>query len=173
MARSLIFAPALGALMLVACGDNDPQAPQPPIDEAESTAPLPDRPPVGAGWSMVSSGEGVALRLEEDGALAAAIACLRNPARLHAETDRFQPVMSEDRFTLGVGGEAYALAADLEADREAGVEASGDIPPGLLDRLEAGGEITFNYGALNLGPFPAIPEADRAAFVAACRETAG
>ena len=81
--------------------------------------------------------------------------------------------MSEDRFTLGVGGEAYALAADLEADREQGVEASGDIPPGLLDRLEAGGEITFNYGALNLGPFPAIPEADRAAFAAECRAAAG
>jgi hypothetical protein len=170
MSRFLMTAPIMGALVLAACGQ---QAPQPPVDEGESVAPMPEQPPVGPGWTRVSSGEGAALRLEEDGALVAAIACLRSPARLHAETDRFQPVMSEDRFTLGVGGEAYALAADLEADREQGVEASGDIPPGLLDRLEAGGEITFNYGDLNLGPFPAIPEADRAAFVAECRETAG
>ena len=84
MARSLIFAPALGALMLVACGDNDAQAPGPPVDEAESTAPLPDQPPVGAGWSMVSSGEGVALRLEEGGDLIAGIACMRDPAGLRA-----------------------------------------------------------------------------------------
>ncbi len=173
MARSLILAPALGALLLAACGDNNAQTPQPPMDEAESTAPLPDQPLVGAGWSMVSSGEGVALRLEEGGELIAALACMRNPAGLRVESDRFQPVMSEDRFTVGAGDEAYALAADLEAGRERGVEASGEIPADLLDRIEAGEEIAFNYGAQNLGPFPAIPEADRAAFAAECRETAG
>ena len=173
MARSLIFAPALGALMLVACGDNDAQTPGPPIDEAESTAPLPDAPPVGAGWSMVASGEGVALRLEEGGDLIAAVACTRDPAGLRAESDRFERVMSEDRFTVGAGDEAYALAADLEAGRERGVEASGDIPADLLDRIEAGEEIAFNYGAQNLGPFPAVPEADRDAFLAECREIAG
>ena len=172
MARSLIIAPALGALMLVACGDNDARTPQPPIDEAESAAPLPDAPPVGAGWSMVSSGEGVALRLEEGGDLIAAVACTRDPAGLRAESDRFERVMSEDRFTVGAGDEAYALAADLEAGRERGVEASGDIPADLLDRIEASEEIAFNYGAQNLGPFPTVPEADRDAFVAECREIA-
>ena len=170
MARFLMTAPIMGALVLAACGQ---QGPQPPVDEGESVAPMPEHPPLGPGWTRASSGEGVALRLEEDGALVASIACLRNPARLHAETDRFEPVMSEDRFTLGVGGEAYALAADLEAEREAGVEASGDIPADMLDRLESGGEITFSYGALNLGPFVAVPEADRAAFAAECREAAG
>lgn len=173
MARSLIFAPALGALMLVACGDNDARTPQPPIDEAESMTPLPDAPPVGAGWSMVSSGEGVALRLEEGGELIASLGCMRDPAGLRVESDRFQPVMSEDRFTIGAGDEAYAMAANLEAERERGVEASGDIPADLLDRIEAGGEIAFNYGAQNLGPFPAVPEADRDAFLAECREIAG
>ena len=173
MARSLIFAPALGALLLVACSDNDAQTSQPPIDEAESAAPLPDEPPVGAGWSMVSSGEGVALRLEEGGELIASLACMRDPAGLRVESDRFQPVMSEDRFTIGAGDEASAMAANLEAERERGVEASGDIPADLLDRIEAGGEIAFNYGAQNLGPFPAVPEADRDAFLAECREIAG
>jgi hypothetical protein len=173
MPRSLIFAPALGALLLAACGDNDAGAPRPAADAAESIAPLPDQPPFGAGWSMISSGEGVALRLEEGGNLIAAIACKRGPSRLRAESDRFQPVMSEDRFTIGAGDEAFAMAANLEAERERGVEASGDIPTDLLDRIEAGGEIAFNYGAQNLGPFPAIPEADRQAFVAECREIAG
>ena len=53
------------------------------------------------------------------------------------------------------------------------MEASGDIPADLLDRIEAGEEIAFNYGAQNLGPFPAVPEGDREAFVADCREIAG
>lgn len=173
MSRSLVLAPAVGALLLVACGDDRPPAPQPATDEAESAAPLPEEPPVGPGWSLISSGEGVSLRLEEGGDLIASIACLRDPAGMRAESDRFQRVMSEDRFTVGVGDEAYALAADLEADRDQGVEASGDIAPDLLNRLAAGGEIAFNYGAQNLGPFPAVPEADRDAFVEDCREIAG
>ena len=52
------------------------------------------------------------------------------------------------------------------------MEASGDIPADLLDRIEASEEIAFNYGAQNLGPFPTVPEADRDAFVAECREIA-
>ena len=173
MARSLIFAPALGALMLVACGDNDARTPQPPIDEAESAAPLPDAPPVGAGWSMVSSGEGVALRLEEGGDLIAAVACTRDPAGLRKKAEQLRRKTYAECFTIGAGDEAYAMAADLEAERERGVEASGDIHADLLDRIEAGGEIAFNYGAQNLGPFPAVPEADRDAFLAECREIAG
>lgn len=163
MARTLMFAPIMGVLLLAACG------------EAETPPPVspPAPPPAQAGWSLVSSDEGVTLRLEQDGGLTASLACLRAPARLQAATDRFTPVMSEDRFTIGAGGEAYALAADLEAGREEGVEAFGDIPADLLDRLQTGGEIAFNYGAQNLGPFPAVTEADITAFVAECRAIAG
>lgn len=166
MPRALIFMPVAGALLLAACGDDDAPAPQPSMDETQSPA------PAGAGWSRVSSDEGVALRLEQNGELTASIACLRDPARLRAESDRFQPVMSEDRFTIGAGDEAFALAADLEAGRERGVEASGDIPGDLLDRIETGQAMAFNYGAQNLGPFPVVSEADRNGFVATCREIA-
>ena len=161
MTRAPMFVFA-GALVLAACGE--PNAPPPPA---------PEPPPVEAGWTLTSGAEGATLRLEAEDGLDAAIACLSGPARFEAATDRFTPVMSEDRFTVGVGGEAYALAADLQAERERGVEASGDIPADLPDRLEAGGEITFHYGALNLGPFPAVAEADRAAFVRACRDAGG
>jgi hypothetical protein len=173
MARPLIFAPVVGAFLLFGCGDDEPRTPGAPIQEAESAAPGGDQPLARARWSLLSSGEGVALRLEEGEDLIAGIACMRAPAGLRAESDRFQPVMSEDRFTIGAGDEAYALAADLQAGRERGVEASGDIPGDLLNRIEAGGEIAFNYGAQNLGPFPAVPEADREAFVTDCREMAG
>ncbi|MFN4296575.1 MAG: hypothetical protein ACK4FB_07005 [Brevundimonas sp.] len=168
-----ISAFVMGALLLAACGDSEPLAPQSPTTRTKGVAPAAEPPFAGADWSRITSGEGVALRLEEEGDLIAAVACIRAPARLRVESDRFQPIMSEDRFTIGAGDEAYALAANLEAVRERGVEASGDIPADLLGRIEAGGEIAFNYGAQNLGPFPAVPETDRAAFVAECREIAG
>jgi hypothetical protein len=170
MTRLWISASLTGALLLTACGDNEPQTPANPTEDAAIPA---EEPFAGAGWTLVASGEGVALRLEAGGDLIAAVACTRNPARLEAESDRFQRIMSEDRFTIGAGDEAYALAADLEAERAQGVEASGAIPADLLDRLEAGGAIAFNYGAQSLGPFPAVPEADLETFVADCREIAG
>ena len=173
MTRLWISASVTGALLLAACGDNEPPTSQPPATDAERPALTPEQALTNADWSLVASGEGVALRLEGEDDLIAALACMRDPAGLRAETDRFRPIMSEDRFTVGVGGEAYALAADLEADRERGVEASGDIPADLLDRLQAGGEIAFNYGAQNLGPFPAVSPADRDAFLAGCREALG
>lgn len=173
MTRLWISASVTGALLLAACGDSEPRPSQPSVNGAETPTPPPEQALASAGWSVIASGEGVALRLEGDNDLIAAVACMRDPAALRAETDRFQPIMSEDRFTVGVGGEAYALAADLQADRAKGVEASGDIPADLLDRLAAGGEIAFNYGAQNLGPFPAISPTDRDAFVAGCREAVG
>ncbi|MFN3815655.1 hypothetical protein [Brevundimonas sp.] len=172
MTRLWISASAIGALLLAACSGEDPPAAQPPVRGPDSAIAA-EQPFHGAGWSLVASGEGVALRLAADGEVIAGVACMRGPARLQVESDRFQPIMSEDRFTVGAGDEAYALAADLAAERERGVEASGEISVDLLDRLEAGGAIAFNYGAQSLGPFPAVPEAYRDAFVAVCREIAG
>lgn len=166
MSRALIVTSLAGVLLLAACGDPD-ASPPPPADAA------PASPPTGAVWTAMTDDEGVALRLVENGDLTASIACLRDPVRLRAESERFQPVMSEDRFTIGAGDEAFALAADLEAGRERGVEAFGDISADLLDRIAAGQAIAFNYGAQTLGPFPAAPQADRDAFVAACRQIAG
>jgi hypothetical protein len=173
MTRLWTSASVMGALLLAACGDSEPRPSQPPANEAERPALTPEQALTNADWSLIASGEGVALRLEGQDDLIAGVACMRDPAGLRVETDRFRPIMSEDRFTVGVGGEAYALAADLQADRERGVEASGDIPADLLDRLAAGDEIAFNYGAQNLGPFPAVAPADRDAFVAGCREALG
>ncbi|MEH6665653.1 MAG: hypothetical protein V7678_12435 [Brevundimonas sp.] len=164
---------ALGVVLLAACSDTAPRTAEAPASPAPDAV-RPGEPPfAGASWTLDASGEAAALRLEEGGDLVAGLACLGGPARLRAESDRFQPIMSEDRFTVGAGEEAYALAADLQAARERGVEASGAIPRDMLDRLEDGGAIAFNYGAQNLGPFPAVPEAELRAFVERCRALAG
>ena len=82
-----------------------------------------------ATWSRVSSGEGEALRLQAGAELVASLVCRADGSGLHAATDRFKPVMSEERFTIGAGDEAFTLVANLAADRAQGVEASGEIHP--------------------------------------------
>ena len=97
------------------------------------------------------------------------LACLSD-GRLMASGEVLNAIGSEDRLTVGVGGEAYALAADLEADRQGGVEGYGEIPEDLLARLEAGGEIGLSYGSQTVGPYPGPDEAEATAFAAACRD---
>ena len=157
--------------LLAACGD-EARAPRVEPERVVDGAVTPDPSEASGLWSLVSSDEGVALRLEDDGELIASLACRGRPARLEAATDRFDPIMSEDRFSVGVGDEVFALAADLEAGRARGVEASGDIPGELLDRLEHGGAIAFNYGAQNQGPFPAVGQPDLGVFARYCRTLA-
>ena len=49
-------------------------------------------------WTRLSSGEGEVLRLDEGGDVIASLVCRTDGSGLHAATDRFQPVMSEERF---------------------------------------------------------------------------
>lgn len=161
----------VAASLFAACGESPAPAPEPATNPGPAA---PAEPPAAtSSWTRLSSGEGEVLRLDEGGDVIASLVCRADGSGLHAATDRFQPVMSEERFTVGAGDEAFTLVANLEADRPRGVEASGAIPPDLLARIDDGEAISFNYGAQNLGPFPSIAASDRSAFTTACREIAG
>ena len=160
------------ANLIAACGESPGPNPEPAQAAAPALPPPAEPPEAVARWSRLSSGEGEALRLEDEAGLIASLVCRADGSGLHAASDRFQPVMSEERFTVGAGDEAFTLVANLDADRPRGVEASGEIPPDLLARIEAGELVAFNYGAQNLGPFPSMPADDARAFAAACRDIA-
>lgn len=159
----------LSAVALTACDSSAPDA-----DVQTPPAPAPEPAPAPANddptWSASAVGDGRALVLSGPrGEEMMRLACLAD-GRLMASGEVLNEIGSEDRLTVGVGGEAYALAADLEADRAGGVEGYGDIPEDLLARLEAGGEIGLSYGAQTVGPYPGPDEAEATAFAAACRE---
>jgi hypothetical protein len=134
----------LAAALLVGCGDASAPA-APPSNITDTPASGPVQP--AAAWERVSSGEGEALRLQAGAELVASLVCRTDGSGLHAATDRFKPVMSEERFTIGAGNEAFTLVANLAANRAQGVEASGEIPPGFIERVETGQPVSFNYGA--------------------------
>jgi hypothetical protein len=165
-----ILIAVLTASTLIACGDAS--SPSQVTEEGPATAapPAPATPATAATWSRLSSGEGEALRLEDNGELIALLVCRADGSGLHAGSDQLSPVMSEERFTVGAGDEAFTLVADLATPRPRGVQASGPIPADFLNRVEAGEPVTFNYGAHTLGPFPSIPAADARAFAGACRD---
>lgn len=157
---------------LAACGDGAGTPASAPVD-ARPVEVGPPATQAAAPWTLKTAADGASLRHQVDAAPGFEIACRRAPARLEAVAEGLTPIGSEDRFTLGVGDEAFALVADLEAERASGVEASGPIPADLLDRLARGQALSVSYGAQTVGPLEAVPEAERAAFVAACHEIVG
>ena len=159
----------LSAAALAACDSGAPDADvqTPPAPEpAPAPAPAPDSP----AWTTDAAGDSRILILSGPrGSEIMRLACLAD-GRLMASGEVLNEIGSEDRLTVGVGGEAYALAADLEADRAGGVEGYGEIPEDLLTRLEDGGEIGLSYGAQTVGPYPGPDQAAATAFADACRE---
>lgn len=151
---------AMTAVALAGCEAPGPEAPAAP---PASPAPAPAE-----AFTWTAAGDGSALVLTDaGGAPLMRLACPAGSGQLHVVGETFEEIGSEDRLTVGVGDEAFALAADLEAPRTSGVEASGAVPADLLDRLEAGGEVSLHYGNQKAGPAPAPVEA--ASFIAACR----
>lgn len=136
-----------------------------PAEPAPVQAPAPE-PAATLAWTAADDGSTLVLTDAGGGALIR-LACPSGSGQLHVVGETLEEIGSEDRLTVGVGDEAFAMAADLEAPRTAGVEASGAMDADLLDRIEAGGEISLSYGAQTVGPAPG-PE-DATAFVAACR----
>lgn len=163
--RRLALCAALAAVS--ACQEPADPAPAPAPDPAPAPAPGPT-----ADWRSTSSGEGVGLTLVEAGRPVITLSCLRSPEGFRATVPGFTKIGSEERLSVGSGGEAFALVADLASDQP-GVAATGEIPTGLLDRIEQGGAVSASYGAQTTGPHPA-PTAEQArAFLTDCREIAG
>lgn len=158
------FAAAFSAtLVLTGCG-REPTADAPPAP-TESAAPS-------QRWEAVASDEGTAIALLGEGDTQLFhLACLNGPSRMAAIAQPFLIVASEERLTLGVGDEAYALVVDTQSDQP-GVRGEAVIDEGLLSRLAAAGEIEAVYGTQRAGPY-ALPDAETlAAFIEGCRAIA-
>lgn len=155
------------AATLVLTGCQEAGTSQPPA------APPAEAPEPALRWESVSGGEGEALVLLDGGDRPLLhLACLDGPARMTARALEFRRIGSEERLTLGVGGEAFLLVADPMRE-DPGVYAEGPIEPDLLDRFLTTTEISAVYGAQQLGPHAAPEPAQRERFVAGCREIAG
>jgi hypothetical protein len=159
---------------LAACGRQD--AGDSPAGEARTSARAQPASAIAPGlaWTTRVTGVGVSMTLTEaNGAPVMQLACTRDPAEMTLVVDRFRPVGSEDRLTLGVGEEPFVFVADLRTERPSGVEAAAPISEALLERLEAAQSVSAVYGAQQVGPhIPPDAEAARI-FSSACRAVAG
>src|SRR3546814_17825835 len=98
------------------------------------------------------------------------IACLDDPARLVVQVPAFEPVMSEDRFALGLGAEPVTLVADpYEQELQTGVRGEGPVPENFAALLDEAAEVRALYGAQQAGPHPAPQSALKERLVDACR----
>lgn len=170
------LSPVLAAsLLLSACaGAADDQA-APAGNAATPVAPPPTaRPgrPSQGGWDLQSSGEGAALvLLSAPDRAAIRLFCPSAGNRLLVNVPGFRAVGSEERLSVGSGGEVATLVADTRGDRQrGGVTGSGEVPANLAALIV--GPVAVNYGAQNSGPHPAPPAELARSFVAACTDRA-
>lgn len=148
--------PAIAAALLAGCG-------RAPEDSASPTA----APAEAGGWDLRSSGEGVTLALASGGGAALRLSCPAGRRQLTVTVAAFEPIASEERLSIGSGGDAHALVADSRGDgKRGGVTASGPVPANLAALLA--GPVSASYGAQASGPHEAPPADLAAAFVAAC-----
>ncbi|NJC40593.1 hypothetical protein GGQ87_000851 [Brevundimonas alba] len=147
-------------LALAACNQPDAPAPTAPVEPL----PIPSKPPLveppAAPVSMGFVDAGGVERLQ--------LACREDAPAFRITVPGFRSIGSEDRLTLGVGDEAFAHAADLEASGP-GVTGGGPLEADLLDRLARGEPVRAVYGAQSIGPLQAGQPSDLPAFTQRCR----
>lgn len=154
---------------LVLTGCQEPSAP--PETAAETAARLAAQAPQ-ATWVEITGADGAAVTLLGEGDRQLAhLACLSGPARVEVIDRTFTKVRSEERLTLGLDDEAFALVADLERETP-GVVGVGTLDPALLDRLASARAISLVYGGQRSGPFEAPDAEVMGRFVTACRALA-
>lgn len=162
-------AAAVALLLAVACSD---RAPPEAGDDSSPAAASPEpaeAPAAGApGWNLQSSGGGVALALlGGSGEALVRLFCPAGRQVLLVNVPEFKPVGSEERMSLGSGGQVVVLVADSSGDpQRGGVSAAGPTPDNLAALI--GGPVAVNYGAQDSGPHPAPPAQAARAFAAAC-----
>lgn len=174
--RDLIF---LLPLLLAACGEpvSKYERDDPVAAPAPEPAALPPVQPAAAApvlaWTHVSHDDGAALVLQEDGKDVLRLTCVRGEG-LTVHANRFKPVDSEERMTVGAGDVAVTLVATADATRNPpAVKATGPLEPAFLAAVENGQKIAANHGAQDAGPFDAPPPAIARAFVTGCRGEGG
>lgn len=173
--KSLLL--VLLTVVLAAC---TPPASETPADHTEIEPPQPSGPPApdnlpeaittpaaAPAWEMITSGEGVTLRYDQDGKPVMSIACLTQPSRLIAQGPSIERIASEERLSLGIGEEAVTLVAEL-GRAGPGVTGEGAAPPELQRLLDAAGQVSLVYGARTIGPVPAPADEQKKALAEAC-----
>lgn len=159
----------VATIVITGCSPAEKAAEAPPAAPAASEPAQPAPIQAGPKWDVVSSGEGSALVLNDAaGEPVMQWACMSGPARLIVRVQPFNPVGSEERLSIGVDNEAYALVA-ASTKPGPGVQAEGEIFPDLLQRLPTATSIAASYGAQTVGPHMPPSKEQAEAFVAACR----
>ena len=171
MNRKLSFALILLAGAAVAsCGD-PVRAPANGVEDNVSTANAAAPATADGSWELLASGEGTALRLARGEGAAIHLFCPSLSGRLVVNVPGFDAIASEERLSLGSEGTVVALVADSGGDAlRGGVSAEGPVPAELATIIA--GPISASYGAQSVGPLAPPDAADRAAFLAACRQNA-
>lgn len=110
-------------------------------------------------WESATGERGTGLRLiDEGGAVAMSIFCPEAGTRLVVGVRSFDPIGSEDRFSLALGQEPVTLVAD-PTRQKTGVTAEGAVPDKFSDLLQKAERIGAFYGSQQIGPHPAPPKA--------------
>lgn len=165
-------------LLLLACDGHDDRRVSP--SQTVSDLPSSTAPPIFPGgqrssgdrWDLQASGEGTALALlgRSDGTIIR-LFCPSSEKKLIVNVRSFRPIGSEERFSIGSGGEAVALVADPHGDaKRGGVSGTGAPPPNLAEVLA--GPLSASYGAQTTGPHAPVPAELSRLFVAACQPEA-
>jgi uncharacterized membrane protein len=142
-----------------------------PATPAASASPAasPVPPASAARWHLQSSGDGTALVFPASGAAAIRLFCPAGGRQLLVNLPAARPIGSEERLSVGSGGEVVALVADTKGDRlRGGVSGTGAVPANLPALIA--GPVSASYGNQVSGPHPAPPADLAERFVAACRD---
>ena len=179
-----LMCPAFVGLTLAACSSDAEPVPNNGADVPDQTAqaPAPERPmpqtdagmtfPSGK-WQMVSSGEGDGLSFEvgEGDPGKVHLFCASGKDNLLVNVSTFQPVGSEERMTIGSGGEVVTLVADPAGDDlRGGVSGQGPVPEALRTMLTGSQGLGVNYGAQDFGPLPPDPASMASDFARGCTD---
>ncbi len=170
------FAPIVAlALLLLACGGPNDARNAPSATASNNSSPAAPSTPGGPKaseqrWDLQSSGEGVALALlGQSGGTVIRLFCSSGGKTLLVNVGSFRLIGSEERLSIGSGGEAVALVADPRGDAQrGGVSGTGAVPANLADVLA--GRMSASYGAQSSGPHPVAPADLSRAFITACQD---
>ncbi|MDO8295559.1 MAG: hypothetical protein Q7T19_03870 [Caulobacter sp.] len=163
MRRALLI--GLAGLALTACGKPEP-------------APAAKAPAAGAKaqWGFAIGKNSVELAWLDDPTVAESpfrLICARGEGFMVVAT-AFSPIASEERLSVGAGGDAFALVAVAgKGPNGPLVRATGPADEPLLTALDSGQPIAASYGAQTFGPVAAPPPAVRRAFTQSCRKLNG
>ncbi|MEO7540985.1 MAG: hypothetical protein ABIS66_03445 [Sphingomicrobium sp.] len=117
---------------------------------------------------MESNRDGSSLALlNATGGTAIRLFCRAGKNLMLVNVPSFKPIASEERLSLGTGGNVVALVADPRGDTlRGGVSGSGPVPDDL--KALVAGPVSASYGAQRSGPHPAPPPNLARAFVTTC-----